>query len=142
MPDAPNLRAAAPFLKIPETGAPYLEGARCSACGEVFLSKSRGCAKCFAVGTLETARLASTGKLYNYTIVHRSFPGIKTPFVSAIVDLDGGGTLKGNLIDIEPTPEAIAFDMPVDVVIGDAGQTDAQGNHYLAYFFVPKGERQ
>ena len=56
---------------------------------------------------------------------------------SAIVDLDGGGTLKGNLLDVEPDPAKIKFDMPVKVVFRDAGRKDKEGNSYLAYFFVP-----
>jgi hypothetical protein len=39
-------------------------------------------------GALKPERLANTGRLYNYTIVHRSFPGVETPFISAIVDLE------------------------------------------------------
>ena len=58
------------------------------------------------------------------------------PFISAIVDLDGGGTVKGNLIDFPPSPEAIKFDMPVKVVFRDAGRKDKDGASYLAYFFT------
>src|SRR5689334_23852397 len=54
--------------------------------------------------------------LYAYSIVHRSFPGVAVPYVSAIVDLDGGGSLKGNLIDVEPDPAKLTLGMPVDVV--------------------------
>ena len=57
---------------------------------------------------------------------------------SAIVDLDDGGTLKGNLIDCDPDPEKIKFDMPVEVVFDDAlGRKDAEGNSYISYFFKP-----
>ena len=64
---------------------------------------------------------------------------VKVPFVSAVVDLEGGGTVKGNLVDIEPDPARITFDMPVEVVYRDAGRTDAEGNRYVAHFFVPAG---
>ena len=50
------------------------------------------------------SKLSNRGELYVYSIVHRSFPGIEVPYVSAIVDLEGGGTVKGNLIGIEPSP--------------------------------------
>lgn len=133
-----RLKPAAPFLKSPEGGDPYLEGWRCQECKEVFLADRRACPKCFAVGALKPEKLAGSGKLYNYTIVHRSFPGVEVPFISAIVDLDGGGTVKGNLLGVEPKVENIAFDMPVDVVFRDAGRTDKKGDRYLAYFFVPK----
>jgi uncharacterized OB-fold protein len=60
--------------------------------------------------------------------------------VSAIVDLEGGGTLKGNLINIEPDPEKIEMGMPIEVVFGDAlGRVDRDGNTYLSYFFQPRG---
>jgi len=84
------------------------------------------------------ARLSTTGKLYSFSIVHRSFPGIEVPYISAIVDLDGGGTVKGNLIDIEPDPANLEFDMPVEAVFGDAlGRKDKEGNSYISYFFKP-----
>jgi len=34
-------------------------------------------------------------------------------------------------------PDAIKFDMPVKIVIKDAGRKDKDGNSYLAYFFQP-----
>jgi uncharacterized protein len=126
-----------PYLKIPAGGDPYLEGYKCGACGEVFLGERLVCAACGARNKMAATRLADTGKLYNFTVVHRNFPGVPVPFISAIVDLDGGGTLKGNLMDIVPSPEAIKFDMPVKVVFRDAGRKDSAGNSYLAYFFTP-----
>jgi uncharacterized protein len=134
------LRPAVPYLKIPDSGQPYLEGHRCRQCGEVFVGARRVCSRCFARNQIDVIRLANRGILYNFTIVYRNFPGVKVPFVSAIVDLDGGGTVRGNLVDIEPDPANIRFDMPVEVVYRDAGRTDKDGNRYLAYFFVPAGE--
>ena len=128
---------AASYLKIPEEGSPYLEGYKCENCGEVFLAEHPACAACRKRGTLKPYRLADTGKLYNFTVVHRNFPGVEVPFISAIVDLDGGGSVKGNLVDIVPSPEALKFDMPVKVVYRDAGRKDREGNSYLSYFFVP-----
>ena len=134
---APKPLPVVSFLKIPESGDPYLEGYRCENCGEVFLADHPSCAACRKRGTLKASRLSNKGKLYNFTVVHRNFPGVPVPFISAIVDLDGGGTLKGNLVDIVPSPEALKFDMPVDVVYRDAGRKDKDGNSYLAYFFTP-----
>lgn len=88
---------------------------------------------------MKTVKLPNSGKLYSYSIVHRSFPGIEVPYISAIVDLDDGTAIKGNLIGLDPDPEKIKFDMPVDVVFDDAlGRKDRDGNSYLAYFFQPK----
>ena len=127
------------FLKIPGSGDPYLEGHRCGGCGAIFLGERSVCAGCGAREGIGPIRLSNTGTLYVYSIVHRSFPGVETPYVSAIVDLDGGGTVKGNLINIEPVPEKIRMGMPVEVVYQIAPRKDADGNEYLTYYFQPRG---
>ena len=129
---------AVPYLKIPENGAPYLEAYKCGQCGATFLGERDVCSKCGARDQMSAVTLPNTGKLYSYSIVHRSFPGIAVPYVSAIVDLDDGTAIKGNLINVDPDPESIPFDMPVEVVYDDAlGRKDADGNAYLSYFFQP-----
>ena len=126
------------YLKLPENGEPFLEGHKCSKCDAMFLGERKVCSSCFSRDTLEAVKLNNTGKLYSYSIVCRSFPGIDVPYISAIVDLDGGGTIKGNLIDVEPDPEKIKFDMPVEIIFDDAlGRKDADGNSYISYFFKP-----
>ncbi len=126
------------WLKGAGSDDPYLEGLKCAACSAVFIGERSTCAKCGARDKLDTVRLGSTGKLYSFSIVYRSFPGIEVPYISAIVDLDGGGTIKGNLINVEPDPANIEFDMPVDVVFADAlGRKDRDGNSYISYFFQP-----
>jgi len=128
-----------PYLMIPDDGEPYLEGTKCAACGAVYLGERMACGKCGKRETLAKVPLANSGRLYSYCIVHRSFPGIDVPYISAIVDLDGGGTVKGNLIAVDPDPEKIAFDMPVRLVFRDAlGRKDRDGNSYLSYFFEPQ----
>lgn len=126
------------YLKIPDEGEPYLEGHKCQSCGAIFLGERHVCSKCGARNQMKVIELSKHGKLYSYSIVYRSFPGIDVPYVSAVVDLDDGATLKGNLIDVEPDPGKIEFDMPVEVVFGDAlGRKDREGNSYLSYFFKP-----
>ena len=127
------------YLKIPDDGDPYLEGHKCGSCGAIFLGERHVCSKCGARDQMSTVKLANSGKLYSYSIVHRSFPGIEVPYVSAVVDLDDGVAIKGNLINVEPDPEKIQFDMPVEVVFKDAlGRKDKDGNSYLSFFFQPK----
>ena len=126
------------YLKLPEDGDPYLEGHKCGECNSIFLGEREVCSNCTARGKMEPVKLSNKGKLYSYSITFRSFPGIDVPYISAIVDLEGGGTVKGNLIDCEPDPEKIEFDMPVEVVFDDAlGRKDAEGNSYISYFFKP-----
>ena len=127
-----------PYLKIPEGGEPYLEGHKCGSCGATFLGERTVCSKCGARDQMSPVTLPNKGELYAYSIVHRSFPGIDVPYVSAVVDLEDGTAIKGNLIDVEPDPEKIPFGMPVEVVFDDAlGRKDKDGNSYLSYFFKP-----
>ena len=127
------------FLKRTAAGEPFLEGLECQGCGAIFFGPRLACSKCGARDRLAAKALSNTGALYTFSIVYRSFPGIDVPYVSAVVDLEGGGTLKGNLINVEPDPSNIELGMPVEVVYSDAlGRKDKDGHAYLSYFFQPR----
>ena len=126
------------WLKLPADGDPYLEGHKWQECGAIYLGERDHCSSCGARDTMTVTELSTRGKLYSYSIVYRSYPGIDVPYISAIVDLEGGGTVKGNLINVDPDPDKIEFDMAVDVVFQDAlGRKDGDGNSYISYFFQP-----
>ena len=93
-----------PFLKIPEDGEPYLEGLKCSDCGAIFLGERTTCAKCGTRDKLAPVKLSNQGELYVYSIVHRSFPGVEVPYISAVVDLDGGAPIRDAVVVIDPGP--------------------------------------
>lgn len=133
-----RLLPAFPFLRIPDQGSPYQEGYQCSVRETTFLGARNTCSKCGSRDQMRPVRLPNTGKLYIYSIVFRSFSGIEVPYINAIDDLDDGTSIKSNLINIEPDPAQIAFDMPVEVLYENAlGRTDSDGSEYLAYFFPP-----
>jgi uncharacterized OB-fold protein len=130
-----------PFLKVPEHGDPYLEGHVCAVCHAVFLGPRSVCSRCGARDRMQARALSNDGTLYTYSIVHRSLPGIEVPYVSAVVDLEGGGTVKGNLIGVKPDPSEIRLGMPVRVVYKDAlGRKDKEAMPCLSYFFEPRGQ--
>jgi uncharacterized OB-fold protein len=132
---------AVPYLEIDASGRPRLKGSRCAACGATMPGLRTACCACGARGGMQAVELGERGRLYSYTIVHRSFPGVKTPFVAAIVELEGGATLKGTLVDVAADPAALAFDMPLRVVYRDTGQKTAAGAPFISYFFTPAGAR-
>ena len=133
-----DIYTAASYIKRDTKDNFYLSGLKCNKCNAIFLDQRTVCANCFSINQLNEIKLSNTGTLYSYSIVHRSFPGIEVPYVSAIVDLDGGGTVKGNLINIESEPSKIKFDMRVKTVFKDAlGRKDKEGNSYVSYFFEP-----
>ncbi len=127
-----------PHLKIPDSGDPYLEGFKCKSCGAISLRERLACGNCGARDALEPHRLANTGTLHSFSIIHRAFPGIEVPFISAIADLEGGGTIKTNMIDIEPDPEKIELGMDIEVTYAIAPRKDGEGNEYLTYYIKPR----
>ncbi len=79
-----------------------------------------------------------------YSIVHQSAPGIPIPYISAIVDLPEGVSVRCNLVDVEPDPAKITFGMPVEMVtrkVRERQEKDAQGVEetidIIAFFFRP-----
>lgn len=137
MTDTLEMVPAVPEVRIAANSEPYLEGARCTACGQAFLNAPTACPKCYARDGIEPLRLDPRGKVYSYTIVSRSFPGVKTPFAMVVVDMVDGLAMRATLVDVDPVPEAITFDMPVRLEFRDSGQRNADGQPYLSYVFVP-----
>lgn len=131
-----EVKGVIPGLVVGADGA-HLVARRCSACQAVLLAPTIACPSCGARGSFENFTVGESGRLHSYSIVHRSFPGVSVPFVSAVVDMDDGTVLKGNLRGVAAVPEALAFDMPVKLVFDDAGRQDRDGNSYIAYFFEP-----
>ena len=135
-PVATGRRPIVPFLHLPEDGEPYLVGTRCTVCGAVYLGDRIACSKCTARGPFEEVPLSRNGTLWVYSIVHQSFPGVPVPYVVGVVDLPEGVSVRCNIIDVEPKPEAIKFGMPVEMTTG-VSQQDKQGNDVIAFYFRP-----
>ena len=83
---------------------------------------------------------ANEGELHAFSIIHRSFPGIEVPFISAIADLDGGGTVKTNMTGIDADPEKIQLGMRVQVVYEIAPRKDGEGNEYMTFYLQPAAQ--
>ncbi len=131
-------RPILPIFKLQPT--PHLVGSKCS-CGAIFLDTKRiACSKCGATGPFQQVDLSTKGKVWVFSVIHQSFPGIKTPYVTAVVDLPEGVSVKSNLIDVDPedlqkNPQK-AFGMPVELVATQVA-TDRQGNPVMAFQFKP-----
>lgn len=122
-------------IAVAENGDAWVRAFRCTACGTAAEVPTIACRKCHARGTMEEFRAGESGKLVTWSIVHRSFPGIEVPFVSAIVRLDDGISIKGNLKGV--ADEDLRAGMPVRLVMDNAGGAkDKDGNEYAAYHFT------
>ncbi len=110
----------------PET-LPYWEACKqhelrlpyCTKCREFFFYPRAFCPTCFG-WEIEWRQVSGKGTLYTYSIQYRpQAPGFEPPYITAIVQLDEGPRLMTNLIDIEPDPERVKCDMPLEVVFRD-----------------------
>src|SRR5580700_8544528 len=114
---------------------PHLEANACRSCGALFFDRRNACARC---GKLEFEKkaLATTGAVRSYTIIHRAAPNVPVPYVSSVIELDGGGVVKANLIDAGSDPETITLGMPVRLTTFACGR-DEEGTEAVAFAFTP-----
>lgn len=132
--------SAVPFLHIGTDGSVHLIGSRCHHCKAVMPGERRACAACGARNQLERISLGTRGSVESHTIVHRSYPGTRTPFVSVVVRLREGATLKGTLLEVPPDPASVDAVTEVEVVYRDTGQTNSNGERFVSYYFVPTAD--
>lgn len=53
--------------------------------------------------------------LHSYVISQLPAPGFTGPTVIAVVELEEGPRMMTNVVDVDPTPEALELDMPLEV---------------------------
>lgn len=125
-------------IRLGDDGAPFVEGFRCGNCGAAFTEQTLACRACASRAAPEPFQAASTGKLWSWSIVQRSYPGVAVPFVSAIVDLDDGLTLKGTVVGVDHGD--LRQGRPLRLEFDDAGGArDKDGAPYVGFHFVPAG---
>ena len=88
-----NVLVATNYIRQ-ENGEYFLSGLKCKGCNSIFLEDRSSCGKCFARDCFVELKLANTGKLYSYSIVHRSFPGVDVPMFLPLLTLMGVEQLK------------------------------------------------
>lgn len=118
-----------------DDGDPYLRAWASTESGALYFDRRNADARSGKPG-FERRRLANTGTVRTFTIVHRAAPGVPTPYVSVVVDLDGGGVVKANLVGVEADPDHVKAGMPVRLTTYVAG-TDDDGTDAVAFAYEP-----
>ena len=134
--------ASRPLPRPTPDTKPYWEGCKrhelrlpfCTRCQQFFFYPRVFCPRCLS-WAIEWRQASGRGKLYTFAIQYRpQAPGFKPPYVTAIVELEEGPRMLTNLIGIEPNPEKIRFDMPVEVVF------EEMSDEITLPMFRPAGE--
>jgi uncharacterized OB-fold protein len=118
-------------------GEPHLVANECKECGALYFDRRNACAHCSG-RVFERRDLAPTGVVRSFSVIHQAAPGVPVPYVSSVVDLDGGGSVKANVVDAEPDPEHVKLGMKVKLTTWVAG-TDDDGTEAVAFGFTPVG---
>lgn len=91
---------------------------KCDDCGKPFFYPRVLCPNCHS-RNISWMQASGRGKLYSFQIAHRSLNRafkVELPCVLAIIELEEGPRMMSNLINIEPDPNVVKCDMPVEVV--------------------------
>lgn len=91
---------------------------RCTDCGNAYYYPRPFCPACLS-SAVEWEQASGRGKLYSFVINHRAAPGFVAPYIIAVVELDEGPRMMSNLVDVEPDPEMVRCEMPVEIVFDD-----------------------
>jgi uncharacterized OB-fold protein len=125
-----------PYVAYLSLGSdPHLVASECTTCGALFFDRRNACANCGAT-EFASRRLANNGALRAFTIVHRASPDVQVPYISGIVDLEGGGVVKANIVGIDPEPAELSLGMSVKLTTFPIG-TDASGTEAIAFAYEP-----
>ena len=113
---------------------PHLVAHQCTTCGARYFDRRNACANCGGT-EFGAADVGIDGEVRSFTIVTFAAPGVKVPFVSAIIDCDGT-SVRGNLINVEPDPEHVSLGMKVRLATYSLGADD-QGTEAIGFGFEP-----
>ncbi|MEN9803536.1 MAG: hypothetical protein RIS41_383 [Actinomycetota bacterium] len=120
------------YLRLEPT--PHLVANECTSCGARFFDRRNACASCFAT-TFREVDVPTEGIVRSFTIVAMAAPGVPVPFVAAIVDC-GGTSVRGNVINTDPTPEKVTLGMKVRLATYSLGADD-DGVEAVGFGFEP-----
>ena len=102
---------------------------RCVCSSEPFFYPRLHCPKTNS-DKVEWFQASGRGTLYSYMINYRPAPGFEAdaPYAIAIIELEEGPRMMGNIVGIENTPENLVLDMPLKVTFTDVTEDIAIPN--------------
>lgn len=94
---------------------------RCGGCARFIYYPRIVCPSCLG-DDLQWTPVSGRGVVHAFTIPHRHpNPAFASaaPYVVALVELEEGARMLSNLVDVDPTPEAVKIGMAVNLVYVD-----------------------
>jgi hypothetical protein len=103
------------------TAAGELRIQRCAPCDAHYFPPRPFCPRCLA-DDVSWETVSGRGTLHTYVINHRAAPGFEPPYAIAVIQLDEGPRMMGNVTGVEQTPEALELDMPLQITFEQRGE--------------------
>lgn len=121
-----------------------LIGSKCKKCSKVYFPPRIVCPNCKEAlngapekkdPIMEKLKLSGKGEIFTHTTVHVAPPGFETqtPYTMAIIKLEEGPKITGQVIDCNP--EAISIGTKVQAVFRRIREDGADGAIYYGYKF-------
>ena len=120
------------YLVLGDT--PHLIANECTKCKARYFDRRNACASCFATD-FKKVTIVNEGTVRSFTIVTFAAPGVPVPFVAAIIDC-GGTSVRGNLANVDPTPEKVTLGMKVKLTTYSLGADD-NGLEAIGFGYEP-----
>ena len=112
----------------------HLVANECAQCSARFFDRRNACAGCGGTD-FRKVDLPTDGVVKAFSIVTFAAPGVPVPFVSAVVDC-GGTSVRGNVINCDPSPDAVRLGMKVRLATYVLGADD-NGTEAIGFGFEP-----
>jgi len=117
-----------------------LIGARCGNCGRLYFPPRTVCPVCHrkSIGKMEPFKLSGRGEVFTFSIVHDA-PSqfeLQKPYVIAIIQMEEGIRLTGQVIDCDPAEVRVG--MKVRTTMRKLGEEGPSGIIHYGYKFMPE----
>jgi len=115
-----------------------LIGYRCQSCGWIsFPERKRVCKGCRAApARFEELKLAPHGRVLSYVVQQRLPEGFETPLPLALVELEDGVRVYGQLVDCAPEEVKVGLEVEAELRV----MYQEGGARVYSYKFRPRGE--
>ena len=121
------------YLRI--EGDPALVASRCRECGALYVLRRSACGKCGHAEFDSGVELSRTGRVATATVVYRAPAGVRTPFTSGVVALDGGGSVRTTLVGAGVEDPVSLVGTPVRLTTEVVGR-DSRGVEAIGFNFT------
>ncbi len=121
------------WRKIPERY--NLIGTKCKNCDSVFFPPRSICPNCRRMSGMESYQLSGKGEIVSYTKIMEPLEGFEdqAPYVLAIIELEEGPRITGQIIDVDP--EEVEIGKKVKKMFRRVGEDGKEGMIYYGYKF-------